>query len=144
MNISLDRDWLNLDGHLFGSRLILHIWFRWLKKTHTSSWKIKNTWIRALYYVKYLNAQVYHIYREGNCMTDKLTSWSIVAESKKVVVLSSKHHSRLNIERYIGDILVPLLFYRFKNQFSLITCSFPFKNFFPFSFSSQCALLRFG
>ena len=48
--------------------------------SHKVPWCFRCRWIRALQFAMNNNIRISHIYREGNCVADKLTSMSIASE----------------------------------------------------------------
>ena len=73
-------------------------------------WEIRNRWSKALSDAKSLNVHVSHIYREGNCVADKLASLSSIPDTNRWW---------FNPPEFLASSLyrdmVPLPFYRFRN-----------------------------
>ena len=83
----------------------------WLFRTDSSHvpWKIRNRWIRAVHRARLLNVRVSHIYREGNCVADKLASFATFPGTSFWQFSAPEH-----LLRPIYRDMTPLPFYRFR------------------------------
>ena len=72
-NFGWNSLWLEIDS----SYVVLLV----QNNSHKVPWHFRCKWMRALQYAKKLNVRISHIYREGNCVADKLVSMSIAAET---------------------------------------------------------------
>ena len=74
-------------------------------------WRFRNRWLWALEYAKSMNNYVSHIYRESNCVADKLASMATHI-SDGLLWFSAPS----SLQNPIGRDLILLPFYRFKNN----------------------------
>ena len=73
-------------------------------------WRFRSRWIRALQFARKNNVRISHIYREGNCVADKLASMSITEDSNHWWFQAPE-----DLQRLLYRDLIPLPFYRFRN-----------------------------
>ena len=84
----------------------------WLFQSNASHipWKLRNRWNRANRWAKLLNVRISHIYREGNCVVDRLASLATTPST-----FLWQFSTPENIQRLIYRDMIPLPFYRFRN-----------------------------